>query len=159
MQSFRATAPQEFVAILIFALLFATKQDNRFLLVITHKCSKLAKTISLTNNSASKIAKAFVDNSVLVYGPPKWLLFDNETLLTTKIFQHVSGFLVGPTCSRRLTIRSVWGRRSNLIEPSKERYDITSPITGGNRTYSRTLSRMRTIRKKLMRQNVQAYAF
>lgn len=71
MRLFPATALLVFVAIDILGQLITTKRGIRFLLVITNRLSELVKTVPLKNTTAGAIAKAFVDNRVLVCGPPK----------------------------------------------------------------------------------------
>lgn len=88
------TAFQEFVSIDIFAQLLQTPLSNNFLLVITNRCSKLARTIPLKNITAALAAKAFVTNWLLAYGPPKWLLSNNGKKFTARFVQHVCEILV-----------------------------------------------------------------
>lgn len=80
MQLFPETAPMEFVTIGIFDQLLTTKRGNQFLFAITDWFSKPVKTVSLANISIGAIAIAFVNNWVLEYFPPKWLLFHNGSV-------------------------------------------------------------------------------
>lgn len=59
-----------------------------------------------------------------------------------------------PAILQCLTIRGVKDRWSDLIEQPQKRYAITSEITGRNGIYSRALSRMRAVRKSVMRVDV-----
>ena len=90
---FPAQAPLESVAIDIFGELMKTKRGNKYLLVITDRFSKLTKTVPLSGVSASDVAKAFVYEWALVYGPPKELLSDNGTCFTARFFQDVCRIL------------------------------------------------------------------
>lgn len=50
-------------------------------------------TVPLLCISAVAIAKAFVDNRILMYGSPRSLSSENEPLFMSKFFQHVCRIL------------------------------------------------------------------
>jgi transposase InsO family protein len=89
MQLFPAHEPLEFVAIDIFGPLPKTAHGNRFLLVISDRFSKLTRTIPVRTTTALAVAKAFCTHWVFSYGPPRYLLSDNGTQFTAKIFLEV----------------------------------------------------------------------
>ena len=93
MKLFTPEAPLEFVAIDIFSELITTKRENRYILVISDRYSKLVRTVPLKNISAANIAQAFVHHWVFVYGPPVKLLSDNGTQFTARFFQNVCRIL------------------------------------------------------------------
>jgi transposase InsO family protein len=81
--------PLEFVAIDILGPLPKTAHGNRFLLVISDRFSKLTRTVPMRTNTALAVAKAFCDHWVFAYGPPRFLLSDNGTQFTAKLFVEV----------------------------------------------------------------------
>jgi len=86
---FPAKTPLECVAIDIFGELFKTARGNQYLLFITDRFSKLTRTLPLKGASAAEVARAFVIDWALVYGPPRHLLADNGKCFTAKFFQDV----------------------------------------------------------------------
>ena len=86
---FPASAPLEAVAIDILGELIKTSQGNQYLLVISDRYTKLTKTVPLKSQSATEVAKAFVNEWVFNYGPPLDLLADNGKCFTSKFFQDV----------------------------------------------------------------------
>ncbi|MGH0053543.1 MAG: DDE-type integrase/transposase/recombinase [Sphaerochaetaceae bacterium] len=93
MKLFPATEPFEMVAIDILGELIRSPRGNRYILVITDRFSKLVQTVPLKRITAAEIAKAFVNNWVFVYGPPKKLLSDNGTQFTSRTFQSICNIL------------------------------------------------------------------
>ena len=90
---FPAARPLEFVALDILGPVTKNGQGNRFLLVISDRCSKLTKSVPLTSISAYRVASAFCEHWVFVYGPPSYLLSDNGAQFTAKFFHHVCNIL------------------------------------------------------------------
>ena len=90
---FPATAPLEAVAIDVLGELIKTSRGYEYLLVISDRFTKLTKTVPLRGQSAAEVAKAFVNEWVLNYGPPKNLLADNGKCFTSKLFQEVCRIL------------------------------------------------------------------
>ncbi len=86
---FPATSPLEAVAIDILGELIKTARGNQYLLVISDRFTKLTKTVPLRTQSATEVAKAFVNEWVFNYGPPSDLLADNGKCFTSKFFQDV----------------------------------------------------------------------
>jgi Integrase core domain len=89
MKLFPANEPLEFVAIDILGPLPKTDHGNRVLLVISDLFSKLTRTVPMRKTTALAVAKAFRDHWVFAYGPPKFLLSDNGTQFTAKLFVEV----------------------------------------------------------------------
>ena len=90
---FPAETTLEFVAIDILGELLRTPRGNRFLLVISDRFSKLARTVPLKRITAVEVAKAFVHHWVLVYGPPLLLLADNGKQSISKLFHEICRLL------------------------------------------------------------------
>lgn len=90
---FPPKAPLEFISIDILGELIKTKRNNRYLLVITDRFSKLVRTVRLKKITAAAVAIAFVNHWVFVYGPPVHLLSDNGSQFTSKFFQNVCRIL------------------------------------------------------------------
>lgn len=88
MQLLPASVPLELVKIDSPGQLLTTKRGNRFVLAIIARFSTLVK-VSLANVSAGTVAKSFVNNWVLVCGPPKRLFSDNLLQFTTKFIKHI----------------------------------------------------------------------
>jgi transposase InsO family protein len=86
---FSAEGPLESVAMDILGPLPRTKHENRFLLVITDRYSKVTKTITLRVVTALSAARAFLDHWVYAHGAPLSLLTDNGPQFTAKFFQAV----------------------------------------------------------------------
>jgi Integrase zinc binding domain/Integrase core domain len=105
-----ANEPLEFIEIDILGPLPKTAHGNRFLLVISDRFSKLTRTVPMRTNTALAVAKAFCDHWVFAYGPPRFLLSDNGTQFTAKLFVEVCRELgiakVFTTAYRKLTGRS-----------------------------------------------------
>ena len=55
--------------------------------------TKLVRTVPLKNIRAKDVAKAFVTNWVMAYGPPKRVLSDNGKQFTSRLFQHTCRLL------------------------------------------------------------------
>lgn len=89
MKLFPANEPLEFVAIDILGPLPKTAHGNRFLLVISDRFSKLTRTVPMRTTTALAVAKAFCDHWIFAYGPPRFLLSDNGTQFTAKLFVEV----------------------------------------------------------------------
>ena len=90
MKLFPASAPLEFVAIDILGPLNPASQDgNKFVLVITDRFSKLTRAIPMRTITALNVAKEFVQHWICAYGPPKYLLSDNGSQFTSKLFAFV----------------------------------------------------------------------
>jgi Integrase zinc binding domain len=70
---FPASEPLEYVSLDILGQLPKTEHGNRFLLVITDRFSKLTRTVPLRTISAFVVDKAFYENWVFVYGPPRYV--------------------------------------------------------------------------------------
>ena len=81
---FPASRPLEFVAIDILGHLTKTAQGNRFLLVMSDRYS---------SKSSYRVARAFCEHWVFVYGPPSYLLSNSGGQFTAKFFQHVCNIL------------------------------------------------------------------
>jgi transposase InsO family protein len=71
----------------------ATKHGRSFLLVISDRYSKFAKTVPLRTVTTLSVARAFCDQWAYVYGPPVSLLTENRPQLTAKFLQAVRGEL------------------------------------------------------------------
>ena len=93
LQLFPATAPLEALAIDIMGELVRTARENRYLLVITDRFTKLTKTVPLKGVSAAEISRAFVNEWIYNYGPPLDVLSDNAKYFTSKFFQSICSML------------------------------------------------------------------
>ena len=93
MKLFPATKPLEYVAMDILGPLPNTKHGRRFILVITDRFTKLAKTESLRTITSLSVAKAFRQCWVFNYGIPKVLLTDNGSQFTSGFFRQVCKIL------------------------------------------------------------------
>jgi hypothetical protein len=94
---FPASEPLELVSLDILGTLPKTEHGNRFLLVITHRFSKITRTVPLRTISILVVAKAFCEHWVFVYGLPRYALIENGAQFTTKFFLAVCR---GYRCSR-----------------------------------------------------------
>jgi len=90
---FPAKSPLEDLCIDILGPLAKTKQGHRFVLVITDGFRKLTVVIPLARIEAHDVARAFVENWVFRYGPPKILISDNGKQFASKFFQRVCSML------------------------------------------------------------------
>lgn len=66
-----------------------SSRGNWFLLVIDDKLFKIVRKVTLESISAASVAKEFVTNGILPYGPPKRVLLENGKKFTSKFFQNV----------------------------------------------------------------------
>ena len=90
MKLFPASGPLEFVAIDILGPLKPAAQDgSKFVLVMTDRFSKLTRALPLRSITALKVAKAFVQHWICSYGPPQYILSDNGSQFTSKLFLFV----------------------------------------------------------------------
>ncbi len=83
---FPARAPLESVALDLLGPLPKSKRGNTHILVMVDRFSKLCRFLPMRSTTADKVARAFCDEWVFVYGPPKTLLTDNGPQLTAKLF-------------------------------------------------------------------------
>lgn len=93
LQLFPASGPLESVAIDVLGELIKTVRGNQYLLIISDRFTKLTKSVPLKSISAAEVAKAFVNEWVFNYGPPKELISDNGKCFTAKFFQDVCRIL------------------------------------------------------------------
>ncbi len=89
MQLFPATGPLEEVAMDLLGPFVRTERDNRFLLVIVDRYTKLLKTVSLSSTEAYDVARAFLQTWIFAYGIPKSVLTDNGHQFTAKFLLEV----------------------------------------------------------------------
>ena len=93
MKLFPASKPLEYVAMDILGPLPKTKHGRRFILVVTDRFTKLAKTVSLRTITSLSVAKAFCDCWIFNYGIPKVVLTDNGSQFTSGFFRRVCRIL------------------------------------------------------------------
>ena len=93
MTIFTAISPLECVSIDILGELIRSKRKNRDLLVITDRFTKRVRTVPMKKISSTGVAKAFVHHWVFVHGPPIYLLSDNLSQFTSRLFQDVCRIL------------------------------------------------------------------
>jgi transposase InsO family protein len=93
LQMFPPNEPLEFLAMDILGPLPVTSRGNRYVLVITDRFSKLTQTVALPVQTASVVARAFIDRWICVYGIPVTLLTDNGTQFTSKFLAIVTKLL------------------------------------------------------------------
>lgn len=86
---FPAKQPLESVANDILGPLHRTKQEHRFVLVMTDRFSKLVKVTALRNITVLTVAKGFLEHWIFCYGVSSRLLSENETQFTAKLFQYM----------------------------------------------------------------------
>ena len=84
---FPAKRPLDDVAIDILGPLPKTTKGNLYIVFIMDRYSKLCRLEALSNVRASSLARAFVEQWVFTYGPPKTLLSDNGKQFISKLFQ------------------------------------------------------------------------
>ena len=90
---FPAKAPLESTSIDILGELVRTPRNNRYLLVITDRFSKLVRTVPLKRITAAIVARAFTKHWVLVYGLPSTVLADNGKQFVSRFFVDVCRIL------------------------------------------------------------------
>ena len=90
---FPATAPLQDIAIDILGPLVKANSGCEYLPVITDRYSKLTRAIPMSKISGYTAAKAFCDNWIFVYGPPRSVLSDNGKQFNSKFFQRVCKIL------------------------------------------------------------------
>jgi hypothetical protein len=86
---FPASETLEYVEVDVLGPLPKTEHGNRFLLVMTGRFSKLTRTVPLRSISAFKVARAFCEKRVFVYGAPRYVLTDNGTQFSAKFLLAV----------------------------------------------------------------------
>ena len=122
---FPATAPLQDIAIDILGPLVMAKSGCEYLLVITDRYSKLTRAIPMTKISAYIVAKAFCDNWIFVYGPPRSVLSDNGKRLTRSSSGGFVRYSVYKTCSPQHITHRPMGRLKGSIEPYYQLYVTT----------------------------------
>lgn len=89
MKLFPAGKPLEFVAMDLLGPFPAAESGNQHILVITDRFSKLAQVTPLVSTTAPAVANAFVENWVIPYGIPKFVLSDNGPQFVAKFFEAI----------------------------------------------------------------------
>ena len=85
--------PWETVGMDIVGPLPRTANGNQHILVVCDYLSKFPVAIALKNQTASTVAKAFVNNVVCQYGCPKHIITDRGTNFTSKVMQELFEYL------------------------------------------------------------------
>jgi hypothetical protein len=93
LQLFPPNEPLEFLALDILGPFSFTSRANIYVLVSTDRFSKLTKTVALPVQTASVLARAFVDRWICVYGIPVTLVTDNRTQFTITFLAIVTKLL------------------------------------------------------------------
>lgn len=83
---FRLSVSLEFVVIDILALLLRKKLLNRFILVMTDRYLKLTWVIPVAKITARNVATVILENWVIYYEAPDFILTDNGKQFTSKFF-------------------------------------------------------------------------
>lgn len=86
---FPANGPLEFVAMDLLGPLPKTTKGNQNVLVITARYSKLTRAVPLTKTTANHVATAFLENWVISYEIPNYLLTDNGLQFVAKFFAAI----------------------------------------------------------------------
>lgn len=89
MKLFPSAGPLEFVAIDILGPLPVSTSGNRFVLVVTDRFSKLTRSIPMKMTTAVKVAEQFVEQWIIPYGAPDYLLSDNGPQFVAKFFEAI----------------------------------------------------------------------
>ena len=89
MKLFPAGKPLDFIAMDLLGPFPTTETGSTNILVITDRFSKLAQVTPLSSTTASAVANAFVENWVIPYGMPSFLLTDNGPQFVAKLFEAV----------------------------------------------------------------------
>ncbi len=92
LRNFPARAPLESVVLDLLGPLPKPSSDNTHILVIVvmvDRFSKLCSFLAMRSATAEMIVCSFRSEWVFLYGPPKYLLTDNGTQLTAKLFQKM----------------------------------------------------------------------
>ena len=87
------SAPMEVWALDIMGPVPLTASDNRYILVATDLFTKWVEAIPLPNQTASAVARAFVENVVLRHGTPKSLLTDQGTNFESLLMKEICQLL------------------------------------------------------------------
>ena len=90
---FPANKPFQQIAMDIVGPLPVTTEGHRYLLTIIDRFTRYVTAIPLKEISARNVAKAFVNNWVYIYGPPKQILTDNGTQFASNTFKAVNSLL------------------------------------------------------------------
>lgn len=88
MTLFPAKEPLADVAMNILGELIKNPRDNRCLLVIVDRYSKIVKTVPLKSISALNVARAFGEHWVTAFGIPKTILTDSGSKLTSRLMSE-----------------------------------------------------------------------
>lgn len=70
--------PSEFVVIHILGPLFKTRLGNKYVVVMTNRCSKVTRPIPTKATTATGIARTFINDWFIPYSISEWLLTDNR---------------------------------------------------------------------------------
>lgn len=84
-----AHAPLEAVSLDIVGPLPATERENRFILTIIDRFSRLAVAVPLADTSAEQVARAFLERWVMVFGVPRWTLSDRGPQFRSALMEQV----------------------------------------------------------------------
>lgn len=88
-----AMAPLEVIAIDILGPLLTTKRENKFILIITGRFSKLVRTVPLRSLTALGVTHALLTHWIFSYAPAIEVTSDNEKHFSSRFFQDVSRIL------------------------------------------------------------------
>ena len=86
LKTFPPSGPLEYIAIDILGELPRIPRGPRYLFVMTHRYSKLTRTVPLWKITAETVDQAFIAHCVFVYGAPVELLSDNGRQFTSRFF-------------------------------------------------------------------------
>jgi transposase InsO family protein len=81
---------------------------DRYILTIQDDLSKYLTVVPLAEQSADEVAKAFVDNVILIYGAPRTILSDCGSQFLSETFKRICKLL-----GIRRTQTTTWHSQSN----------------------------------------------
>lgn len=89
---FPVTTPLQFVTMDILIRLPNTTNGNPFVIVMTKSYSKLTRAVPQSKMTPSHAVLALINNRVVQYGMPSFLLTDNVPQFVSKSFNALCGF-------------------------------------------------------------------
>jgi len=90
---FPGTEPLTDLSVDIFGHIPASKNGDRFILVITDRFAKLTKCVAFQRMTAMSVASAIIDAWLSAYGPPDWILSDQGPQFMSNFFIAVMRML------------------------------------------------------------------
>lgn len=93
LQLFPSSEPLDFVGMDILGLLLKTASRNQYAVVITDCYLKRTRAISSSKTTSTHLANIFLDQWIIAYSIPSFILSDNGSQLLFKFFETLRGLL------------------------------------------------------------------